>query len=120
MSYFSDAELSCSCCGKNEFDSEFLALLNQLREQCGFPFPVSSGYRCQFHPVEASKKQLGAHTTGKAVDILVYGDRAQKLLQAALNAGIQRIGISQKGDIKSRFIHLDVCHDLPSPALWSY
>jgi uncharacterized protein YcbK (DUF882 family) len=118
--YFTDEELRCSCCGSNKFDSDFLRLLNHLREECGFPFIISSGYRCQFHPVEASKKKLGAHTTGKAVDILVYGDRAQRLLQAALNVGIERIGISQKGDIKSRFIHLDVCTELPSPALWSY
>ena len=120
MSYFTSEELACKCCGKQNFDENFLALLNELRETCGFPFVISSAYRCSDHPAEASKKQLGAHTTGKAVDILVYGDRAQKLLQAALNAGIQRIGISQKGDIKSRFIHLDVCNDLPSPAIWSY
>lgn len=120
MNYFSDEELRCSCCGSNQFDSDFLRLLNHLRAECGFPFIISSAYRCPNHPIEATKKKLGAHTTGKAVDILIYGDRAQKLLQAALNVGIERIGISQKGDIKSRFIHLDVCHDLPSPALWSY
>ena len=120
MNYFTDQELACSCCGKNEFDSDFLRLLNHLRAECGFPFVVTSGYRCPLHPVEAKKKKRGAHTTGKAVDIAVYGERAQKLLHAALSVGIERIGVSQKGDIKSRFIHLDVCHDFPSPAFWTY
>jgi uncharacterized protein YcbK (DUF882 family) len=120
VNYFTNEELACSCCGRNDFDSDFLRLLNHLRQECDFPFVVSSAYRCPRHPIEAAKKKLGAHTTGKAVDILVYGERAQRLLQAALNVGIERIGISQKGDIKARFIHLDVCHDLPSPAIWSY
>lgn len=120
MNYFTDQELACSCCGKNEFDSDFLRLLNHLRAECDFPFVVTSGYRCPLHPVEAKKKKRGAHTTGKAVDIAVYGERAQKLLHAALSVGIERIGVSQKGDIKSRFIHLDVCHDFPSPAFWTY
>lgn len=120
MNYFTEKELACSCCGTNHFDDEFLALLNKMREQCGFPFPVSSGYRCPNHPIEAKKKSPGAHTTGQAVDILAYGARAQELVRCALNNNIKRIGIAQKGDIKTRFIHLDVAQGLPSPAFWSY
>jgi hypothetical protein len=41
-----------------------------------------------------------------------------RLIDLAQQAGIQRIGVNQKGN--GRFIHLDVCDDRPSPAIWSY
>jgi hypothetical protein len=64
----------------------------------------------------------GPHTTGKAADILVYGEDALLLLKLALARGFTGIGISQKGDIHSRFIHLDILAqpDYPRPFLWSY
>ena len=44
--YFTADELSCQHCGKEKFDKDFLKVLNALREDCNFPFPVTSGYRC--------------------------------------------------------------------------
>ena len=60
----------------------------------------------------------GAHSTGKAIDIAVSGERALKVIELALAAGIKRIGVNQKG--AHRFIHLDVCDDKTSPTIWSY
>ena len=123
MSYFSDDELRCqSGCGELIFDDNVRAKLNQIREDCGFPLPVTSGYRCENHPVEKAKttngRPVGAHTTGKAVDIGVRGERAHTLLCVAVLRRCPRIGVNQKGD--SRFIHLDWDEDRPSPTVWSY
>lgn len=95
-----------------------MELMDSIRAMAGFPFVVTSGYRCPDHPIEAKKSAPGAHTTGKAIDIAVKGHRALRLIELAQQAGIQRIGVNQKGN--GRFIHLDVCDDRPSPAIWSY
>tara|TARA_B100000214_G_scaffold354845_1_gene312054 strand:+ start:132 stop:491 length:360 start_codon:yes stop_codon:yes gene_type:complete len=119
MNYFTAEELSCQHCGKENFDVEFLKVLNSLREDCNFPFPVTSGYRCAEHPIEAKKTNgPGAHTTGKAIDIGVSGAKALTIIKKALEHGIHRIGVNQKG--KNRFIHLDMADDKISPAIWSY
>ena len=118
LGYFTDEELSCSCCGRNEFDPQFLILLNAIREACG-PLPVSSGYRCPNHPIEAKKTNgPGEHTTGLAVDIAVSGYRAHRLIEVAVQFGIPRIGVNQKGS--QRFIHLGINEDFPNPTIWSY
>jgi len=119
MNYFSEQELSCQHCGAYKFDEEFLKVLNNIREECGFPFIVSSGYRCPEHPIEAAKDRAGSHTTGCAIDLSVRGKKALKVLEVAMKHGIKRIGVNQKG--KGRFIHLDMAEDeFPSPAIWSY
>ena len=120
MNYFSEKELACSHCGGYVFDEIFLELLNRIRHDCEFPLPVTSGYRCPEHPIEAVKDRLGAHCSGKAVDIQVSGWKAHRLLCVALEAGIKRIGINQSGPHSQRFIHLDADHDLPYPVIWSY
>jgi uncharacterized protein YcbK (DUF882 family) len=122
MKYFTSKELQCSHCGASGMDEEFMNKIETLREKLGFPFPVNSAYRCPEHPIEARKKTSGTHSTGQAMDIGVMGDRAYRLLEAALEAGFTGIGINQKGS-NGRFIHLD---DVESsigrhrPWIWSY
>ena len=122
MNYFSEKELSCTHCGEYHFDEEFLELLNHIREECGFPLPVTSGYRCPGHPINIEKaaagKPLGAHSKGLAVDIAVSYSNAHTLLKVAVENGVPRIGINQKGD--GRFIHLDCDFSLSYPTIWSY
>lgn len=123
MSYFTEDELRCKCgCGVYYFDESVLDTLNAIRGACGFPFPVYSGYRCPDHPIEAAKeasgRPIGAHCTGKAVDIGVEGERAHRLIQSALEHGCPRIGVNQTGS--GRFIHLDWDYTRPHPTVWSY
>lgn len=118
MKYFTEEELACQHCGVRNMDAHFMELMDDIRERAGFPFVVTSGYRCEDHPIEAKKSAPGAHTTGKAIDISVSGEKALRLIELAQQAGIKRIGVNQKGS--GRFIHLDVCDDRPSPAIWSY
>ena len=122
MSYFTDEELACQHCGKQGFRAEHLEKLNAIREACGFPFIVSSGYRCEDHPIEAQKVakggSVGEHSLGSAVDIACEGEKAVMLLYMAQVWGVKRIGVNQKGS--NRFIHLGFSDELPTPALWSY
>lgn len=119
--YFTEAEFKCKHTGKCEMNEEFMAKLYELRHEFGSPIIISSGYRDATHPVEAGKKATGAHTTGRACDVLISGSQALSFLRLALSMGFTGIGIQQKGN--SRFIHLD---DMPNskdfirPTIWSY
>ena len=125
--YFSLEELKCKCgqCGSTgiEMDNDFMERLIELRKECGFAFPVSSGYRCPKHNAAVSKTSFdGPHTTGKTIDILISGSNAYLLVKKALIHGFTGIGINQKGEHGKRFIHLDTLEtpDYPRPAIWSY
>ena len=116
---FTLAEFACKCgCGSDgsEMDEGLLQALQDIRTKAGFPFPITSGYRCPKHPVEARKTTPGTHSQGIAVDIGVSRGAALKLLKLALDDGrFKGIGINQKGS--SRFIHLDT---RKAGTIWSY
>ena len=120
--YFTEDEFRCQCgCGQIKVDDELLKKLDALREVVNFPLQVSSGYRCPDHPIEARKKTPGAHSTGKAVDLLVSREKAYKVLYVALEFGFPGVGVQQKGS--NRFIHLDICtaeDGFSRPTVWSY
>ncbi|MEO5333845.1 MAG: D-Ala-D-Ala carboxypeptidase family metallohydrolase [Magnetococcus sp. YQC-5] len=102
----------------------FMEKLETLRLAFGKPMPVSSGYRCPMHNAQASHTGLsGPHITGKAVDIQVSGADAYHLLALALSHGFTGIGLSQRGEHSSRFLHLDMIEPgpgRPRPAAWTY
>tara|TARA_B110000483_G_scaffold97820_1_gene120063 strand:- start:20 stop:391 length:372 start_codon:yes stop_codon:yes gene_type:complete len=118
--YFTEKELQCKHTGTCAMDDAFMEKLDAIREECGFPFIITSGYRSPEHPIEAKKTTPGAHASGKAVDILLSMDQAYTVVEVAFKHGIPRIGISQKGDRGSRFIHLDMDTARASPRIWSY
>lgn len=119
--YFTRQELQCKCCGAEHMDAGFMRKLEVFREAAGFPFVVTSAYRCPAHNSRVSSTGAnGPHTTGRAIDIAVRGDRAYYLITRAAEYGFTGIGVSQKG--ASRFIHLDDLDapDYPRPGAWSY
>lgn len=119
--HFSDAELQCNHCHEEEMDEEFLEVLEEIREACGFPLYVTSGYRCPTHNMNVSTTgAAGPHTTGQAVDIMISGENAFKLVSVALALGITGIGINQRGPYAKRFIHIDTLHNEHRPRVWSY
>jgi uncharacterized protein YcbK (DUF882 family) len=106
-----------------KMNAVFLVNIDELRDRCGFPLIITSGYRSPEYNAKVSSSGLtGAHTTGKACDIAVSGANAYTLLEEAIKMGcFTGIGINQKGD--KRFIHLDSCNKadkLPRPNIWSY
>ena len=131
--YFTESELACRCCGKNHFKDSTLKRLiktriryEELLREAGvtknFGLIVSSGYRCPAY--NARNNYTMTHSTGQAVDLRVALSRSYYLQKAAYENGWTGIGVSQKGDFKARYIHLD---DLPAepgertrPTVWSY
>jgi len=92
---------------------DFLEKLDELRERCGFPFTITSGYRDPTHPLEAKKEKPGTHSQGIAADIrAVSGDERYIILENAFNMGFGGIGVAKT------FIHVDTRQSLP--VVWTY
>jgi uncharacterized protein YcbK (DUF882 family) len=123
--FFPDHELACKCgCGggSEQMDHDFMRRLILMRREADFPFPLSSAYRCPAHNNAVSGTGYdGPHTTGAAVDINIHGERAVRVLGLAIKHGMTGLGISQKGNHGSRFIHVDRIEGYtPRPWVWSY
>lgn len=119
--YFSFTELQCKCgCGEAEMDSAFMTKLDILRHQYGKPIHLSSAYRCAEHNKNEGGVPGSPHTMGRAVDILVSGSLAHKIITVATGLNIPGIGVSQKGDHDKRFIHLDDTDGPTRPWVWTY
>ena len=116
MEYFDKSEFN----NFEMMDEKLLSMLDKMRGIYGYPIKITSDYRSPEHPIEAAKDNPGAHTTGKAMDILVSGEQAMTLIKIAIEEGINRIGVAQKGDRASRFIHLDMDNSRATPRVWSY
>lgn len=113
MKYFKLSEFNCKETGENRMDSEFLNKLDNLRELCGFPFTITSGYRSPDHSIERAKKTPGTHSKGIASDVLVT-DANQKylIIKYAMELGFTGIGIAKN------FIHVDTRET--TPVIWRY
>lgn len=116
--YFKMEEFSCQFTGENKIKPEFVEKLDELREACGFPFVITSGYRSPSHPIEAKKKIAGQHSQGHAADIkVVDGTQRYRLVQKAIELGFSGIGVSRS------FIHVDTRNwgsDSITPVMWTY
>jgi len=111
--FFDENEFACSCCGENHIRPSFVSRLDRLREVCGFPFVITSGWRCRNHPSEAVKEKPGMHHDGCAADIQVAdGTQRRKLVQEALRMGFDGVGVADG------FVHVD--DRKTTPVLWTY
>ena len=121
---FSAEELVCPCCNRMRMAKGFLEKLEFIRQNSGFPFPVTSGYRCSAHNTEVSTTGMGGpHTTGHAVDIAIYGSEALHVIDWAIKMGMIGIGLKQHGPHAGRFIHIDDLEQpahTPRPWIWTY
>lgn len=122
VSHFGPQEFACRCCGISAMDHNFILLLDKIRRDFGRAIRISSGYRCPAYNQRVSSTGAhGPHTTGLAADLAVSGHDAFAIVNLAVMYGATGIGVSQKGNHATRFIHLDV---LPigdkRPWVWSY
>lgn len=117
--YFQFHEFTCQCgCRGNDIDASFVDKLDELRQAVGFPFIITSGYRCPDHneKVSSTQSRTGPHTTGRAVDILASHANAVELVAVGYRMGFKGFGVNQKGE--GRIIHLDDAR--PHLKMWSY
>jgi len=94
-------------------EQAFLDKLDALREHCGFPFVITSGYRSPDHPLEAVKEIPGTHAQGIAADIKITNSAHRySIIKGALEHGFTGLGVA--GD----FVHLDTRGS--APVIWTY
>ena len=107
--YFKIEDFDCQETGNNEMVEEFIHRLDELREACGFPFIVTSGYRDpEGHPIEKRKSRPGTHAQGIAADIRVSGGvQRRKVVEKAIELGFKGIGVA------NTFVHVDIRQTTP-------
>lgn len=111
--HFDIFEFACKETGENEISLEFVEQLDNLREVCGFPFSIVSGYRSPKHSIESAKKSPGTHSHGIAADIAVSGGvQRRKIIEEALKMGFGGIGVAET------FVHVDMRKT--TPVVWAY
>lgn len=100
-----------------KMDPEFMRKLVDLRRTLGFPFYITSGYRCPKHNKAVGGTENGPHTTGRAVDITLSSEHAAQVIELGFQKGyIKGLGVSYPNRSVVKFIHID---DL-GLRLWSY
>jgi len=113
VKFFTIEEFDCQHTGENRMEQAFLDKLDALREHCGFPFVITSGYRSPDHPLEAVKEIPGTHAQGIAADIKITSSAQRySIIKGALEHGFTGLGVA--GD----FIHLDTRGSVP--VMWVY
>lgn len=113
LKYFKVEDFNCQETGENEMCPDFLQKLDALREVCGFPFIITSGYRSPNHSIEAKKVKPGTHSQGIAADIKVVGGaQRMAIIRNASIMGFNGIGVA-KG-----FVHVDTRET--TPVAWKY
>ena len=111
--YFSIEEFNCQQTGENEMVEEFIHKLDELREACGFPFKITSGYRSPSHSIEARKAKPGTPAQRIACDIAVSGGaQRHTIITDAMRLGFTGIGVAKT------FVHVDI-RDTTAVA-WQY
>lgn len=125
LRFFKKTEFDCPCCGGNQMSETFLRKLDDHRGRVDFPFIVTSGYRCPNHNEQVSSTgRNGPHTTGRAVDLAIFGRNAHRLIQqGALGGWYSGIGLKQHGPHAARFVHLDDLEQTDGrfrPTIWTY
>jgi len=112
--YFTLDEFACQETGENEIKPEFVERLDALRDACGFPFTITSGYRSPRHSIESKKPNgPGQHASGIAADIAVTGGHQRFIIvNNAVQLGFTGIGVA-KG-----FVHVDIRDT--TPMAWCY
>ena len=111
--YFDIKEFDCQETGENDVKPELIHSLDELREKCGFPFTITSGYRSSRHSIEAAKQAPGTHAQGIAADIAVAnGAQRRAIIKHAMELGFGGIGVAKT------FVHVDI--RTTEPVVWAY
>jgi len=98
---------------------DMLRMLDNLRENCGFPMYVTSSYRDPAHNAAVGGVSDSSHCLApdglySGVDISITdGARMFKAVKGALALGFNRIGVYPK------HVHLDIEGRLPQNVIWT-
>ena len=117
--YFKIEEFDCQESGENDMEETFIHALDILREKCGFPFTITSGFRSVTHSLEIIKDQPGQHTKGIAADIAVAnGNQRFLIMKHATDLGFSGVGIAKAFVHVDTRVHVDTM--TTAPIAWTY
>lgn len=115
--FFAESEFRrCSPpCSLQDMKQEFMDVLDEVRRCAGIPLVITCAYRSPKWDLARGRSGNSAHTKGLGIDIVANSSATRmKVVSAALEVGIKRIGIG-KG-----FVHLDIDKSLPGDVMWHY
>lgn len=94
---------------------KLLEVLDTIREQYGHAITVTSGVRCPAYNAKVGGVVNSEHITGEGADLLVPNSLERfYMIQAALQAGITRIGVGET------FLHVGINPSMPQHIIWLY
>lgn len=116
MKHFKQSEFACKCgCGLNNFSHVLSAIIDDMRELCGFPFVVRSACRCVSRNKNEGGKPRSDHLTGEGIDIKATDNYMRfMIISHAVFAGVTRLGLGRS------FIHLGIREGNPKKRFWFY
>jgi hypothetical protein len=115
-----DVKLICTCehdeCDKRSVSMKHLRKIQLVRDIVKHPMAVTSGGRCPNHPDEIGRSTPADHQKGFGIDIAANGQTRGNIVQAAIFAGCNAIGVGET------FVHLGFREKLPYGhiTMWSY
>lgn len=117
--YFSEQEFrKCDPpCDRESMEQDFLDVMDDIRRKARIPLVINCAYRSREYDKKKGRSGNSAHTYGLAVDFRCNtSDNRLKIVKAALECGITRIGIGKT------FIHIDMGErvGLPANVIWHY
>lgn len=115
--YFTEKEFNACTpsCSIIDMDGDFMEMLDKLRDIAGIPIVINCAYRSREWDLKKGRSGNSAHTKGKAADIrYTTSSEAYKIIYAAMQLGIRRIGLGKN------FIHLDNDETLPQNVFFNY
>lgn len=120
MTYLTDdfkkSEFACKCgCGFDDVNDGFVNRLQFARNIACVPFVITSGCRCKSHNKAEGGGDSSDHLTGEGADIKAVDSATRfKIVNAAISAGFNRIGIGKT------FVHLGSNPNNPKGVCWLY
>lgn len=107
--HFKAHEFDCPCgCHDTQLDSDLLEKADALRDRCGIPLQITSGYRCEKYQEELklkgyeTAKGISQHQIGRAFDCKAQGLTGLELEAYARSVGFMAVGVGKA------FIHCDL------------
>lgn len=115
-----DPKLLCTCghpdCDRRSVSQDHLERVQKTREIVDHGLSVTSGGRCPNHPDEVHRTTPADHQKQQGCDVAVTGATRGNVVEAAMLAGCNAIGVAKT------FVHLGHRPELPKGhiTMWVY
>ncbi len=104
--------------GLMHMDQYTLNRLQAMRDICGFPLEVTSGYRNEAHNKAVGGEKNSWHIKGKAVDLKAPVTKIYEMVGAAIQVGFSGIGIRRISGDPIGLLHVDTRDT--GRVIWTY